>query len=145
MITAAKRCMTRAKNRQFAISRVIKRSYTTNLGIIFRIPCMQGDGLEIQTARFTIATMFHRVGTIPSTAVICCCSRVKGTGVEGACVVEVEGDVVTVAATLDRVGSGTADGEGGLEGGCAVYYGVGPGRSDSPFVAGRGTCCWGAT
>jgi hypothetical protein len=38
-------------------------------------------------SRFTMATMFWRVGTIPSTAVMCCCSRVRGTGVNGTCVV----------------------------------------------------------
>jgi hypothetical protein len=27
--------------------------------------------------------MFCNVGTIPSTAVMCCCSRVSGTGVAG--------------------------------------------------------------
>ncbi|KAJ7273050.1 hypothetical protein C8J57DRAFT_1063926, partial [Mycena rebaudengoi] len=34
-------------------------------------------------SRLTVATMFWRVGTMPSTAVMCCCSRVKGTGVDG--------------------------------------------------------------
>ncbi|KIO04086.1 hypothetical protein M404DRAFT_74958, partial [Pisolithus tinctorius Marx 270] len=34
-------------------------------------------------SRFTVATMFWSVGTIPSTAVICCCSRVNGAGVDG--------------------------------------------------------------
>jgi len=27
--------------------------------------------------------MFCRVGTMPSTAVMCCCSRVRGAGVDG--------------------------------------------------------------
>ncbi len=30
-----------------------------------------------------MATMFCRVGTIPSTAVMCCCSSVRGMGVAG--------------------------------------------------------------
>ena len=38
-------------------------------------------------SRFTVATIFWRVGTIPSTAVMCCCSSVSGTGVDGTCVV----------------------------------------------------------
>ena len=38
-------------------------------------------------SRFTVAMMFWRVGTIPSTAVMCCCSRVRGLGVDGTCVV----------------------------------------------------------
>ncbi|KAF8955448.1 hypothetical protein BDZ97DRAFT_1598879, partial [Flammula alnicola] len=36
-------------------------------------------------SRFTVATIFWSVGTMPSTAVMCCCSRVKGTGVDGTC------------------------------------------------------------
>lgn len=34
-------------------------------------------------SRFTVATMFCSVGTIPSTAVMCCCSSVSGAGVAG--------------------------------------------------------------
>ncbi|KZT20276.1 hypothetical protein NEOLEDRAFT_1047611, partial [Neolentinus lepideus HHB14362 ss-1] len=34
-------------------------------------------------SKFTVATMFCKVGTMPSTAVMCCCSRVRGTGVAG--------------------------------------------------------------
>ncbi|KAF9484892.1 hypothetical protein BDN70DRAFT_761823, partial [Pholiota conissans] len=36
-------------------------------------------------SRLTVATMFWRVGTMPSTAVMCCCSSVKGAGVAGTC------------------------------------------------------------
>ncbi|KIY64742.1 hypothetical protein CYLTODRAFT_357982, partial [Cylindrobasidium torrendii FP15055 ss-10] len=35
-------------------------------------------------SRLTVATMFCNVGTIPSTAVMCCCSSVSGTGVGAA-------------------------------------------------------------
>ena len=64
-------------------------------------------------SRFTVATMFCRVGTIPSTAVICCCSSVRGAGVEGTCVVD---DVEAIGATVafDVTGAATAGGEGGL-------------------------------
>jgi hypothetical protein len=58
--------------------------------------------------------MFCRVGTIPSTAVICCCSSVKGTGVEGTCVADVEASVVA-PAIFGGVGSDVAGGEGGSE------------------------------
>lgn len=34
-------------------------------------------------SRLTVATMFWSVGTMPSTAVMCCCSRVSGAGVAG--------------------------------------------------------------
>ena len=45
--------------------------------------------------------MFWRVGTMPSTAVICCCSRVSGTGVDGTCDEGgEEGPVVAFGATV---------------------------------------------
>jgi hypothetical protein len=45
--------------------------------------------------------MFWRVGTIPSTAVICCCSRVRGTGVNRTCDAGgEEGPVVAFGATV---------------------------------------------
>jgi len=59
--------------------------------------------------------MFCKVGTIPSTAVICCCSSVKGTGVEGTCVVDDEADVAGPAATFNGVGDDAGGGEGGLD------------------------------
>jgi hypothetical protein len=34
-----------------------------------------------------VATIFCNVGTIPSTAVMCCCSSVRGMGVAGTAVV----------------------------------------------------------
>lgn len=34
-------------------------------------------------SKFTVATMFCKVGTMPSTAVMCCCSSVRGAGVAG--------------------------------------------------------------
>ena len=46
---------------------------------------------------------------MPSTAVICCCSRVRGTGVDGTCVVGgEEGPAVAFAVTTTGVvvGSG---------------------------------------
>jgi hypothetical protein len=44
--------------------------------------------------------MFWRVGTIPSTGVICCCSRVRGTGVHGTCDAGGEGPEVAFGATV---------------------------------------------
>jgi len=41
--------------------------------------------------------MFCNVGTMPSTAVMCCCSRVSGAGVAGT----EEGGVEGLAAALD--------------------------------------------
>ena len=38
-------------------------------------------------SRFTVATIFWGVGTIPSTVIVMCCSRVSGTGANGTCVV----------------------------------------------------------
>jgi hypothetical protein len=52
--------------------------------------------------------MFWRVGTIPSMAVMCCCSRVRGAlaGVHGTCVVGgEEGPVVALGATVTEVGA----------------------------------------
>jgi hypothetical protein len=45
-------------------------------------------------SRFTVATMFCNVGTIPSTAVMCCCSRVRGAGVAGTVAGGVEGPAI---------------------------------------------------
>jgi hypothetical protein len=54
--------------------------------------------------------MFWRVGTIPSTAVMCCCSRVRGAGVDGTCVVGgEEGPVVALGATV--TGAGAVEGK----------------------------------
>ena len=54
--------------------------------------------------------MFCKVGTIPSTAVICCCSRVSGAGVAGTAV-GVEGpaedwELPTAVCDWDGPGSG---------------------------------------
>ena len=61
-------------------------------------------------SRFTVATIFWRVGTIPSTAVICCCSRVRGTGVDGTCVVGGEEGpafaVTTTGVVVGTIGTG---------------------------------------
>ena len=58
--------------------------------------------------------MFCKVGTIPSTAVICCCSSVSGTGVEGTCVVADVEAVGGAAVAFDVTGAATAGGEDGL-------------------------------
>lgn len=50
-------------------------------------------------SRLTVATIFCRVGTIPSTAVMCCCSRVSGAGVDG--MGGVEGDDGPATALFD--------------------------------------------
>ncbi|KAF8191458.1 hypothetical protein K438DRAFT_1830548 [Mycena galopus ATCC 62051] len=52
-------------------------------------------------SRLTVATIFWRVGTMPSTAVMCCCSRVRGMGVEGTAVA---GGVDGPATALDGGG-----------------------------------------
>lgn len=58
--------------------------------------------------------MFWRVGTIPSTAVICCCSRVRGAGVDGIWVVGGdEGPAAAFALTATGAVVGTATGAGG--------------------------------
>jgi hypothetical protein len=50
--------------------------------------------------------MFWRVGTIPSTAVMCCCSRVRGAEVDGTCVMGGEEEpVVALGATVKRAGA----------------------------------------
>jgi len=57
---------------------------------------------------------------MPSTAVMCCCSRVRGTGVEGTCDVGgEEGPVVALGATVTGTGAvvgrlGTAIGAAGF-------------------------------
>ena len=54
--------------------------------------------------------MFWRVGTRPSTAVMCCCTRVSRTGVDGTCDVEDEGPVVAFGATVTGAGVGAVEG-----------------------------------
>ena len=57
--------------------------------------------------------MFCRVGTIPSTAVICCCSRVKGMGVDGTWVVGGdEGPATAFAVAAAGAVAGTEIGAG---------------------------------
>lgn len=58
-------------------------------------------------SRLTVATIFWRVGTIPSTAVICCCSRVRGLGVAAVVGPGVEGPATAFAG-------GEAAAEGGV-------------------------------
>ena len=72
-----------------------------------------------------MATMFCSVGTMPSKAVICCCSRVsgaEGVGTDGGA--GVEGPVAWVGG----VGVGLGDG-GDSTGECDCDRGDGPGRA----------------
>ena len=67
--------------------------------------------------------MFWRVGTMPSTAVICCCSRVRGTGVDGTCDVGgEEGPVVAFGATVTGVGVRAVEGRLGTAIGAAACF-----------------------
>ena len=65
----------------------------------------------------TVATMFWRVGTMPSTAVMCCCKRVSGTCDEGE-----EGPVVAFGATVTGVGVGAVEGRLGTAIGAAACF-----------------------
>ena len=49
-------------------------------------------------SRLTVATMFWRVGMMPSTAVMCCCSRVSGAAGVDAWAGGVEGPATGPAA-----------------------------------------------
>jgi hypothetical protein len=49
-------------------------------------------------SKLTVATIFCNVGTIPSTAVMCCCSRVRAAGVAGT---DVAGGVEGPATAVD--------------------------------------------
>jgi hypothetical protein len=55
--------------------------------------------LRLQSA-LTMATIFCKVETMPSTVMMCCCSRVRGTGVEGTAAVGV-GEAPAAAAVAD--------------------------------------------
>jgi hypothetical protein len=60
---------------------------------------------SIPVPRFVFPT-----GTIPSTAVKCCCSRVRGAGVDGTCVMGGEERlVVMLGATV--TGAGAVEGK----------------------------------
>ena len=66
--------------------------------------------------------MFCRVGMIPSMAVMCCCSRVRGTGVDGICGVGLggeEGPVIVFGATV--TGEGAVEGRLGTAIGAACF------------------------
>jgi hypothetical protein len=94
MITAAKRCMTQKKKLTVRDISRYKNVYIPTLGLYSAFLAWRAMVLRSRRqSRFTVATIFCRVGTIPSTAVICCCSSVKGTGVEGTCVDDDEVDV----------------------------------------------------
>ena len=60
-------------------------------------------------SRLTVATMFCSVGTMPSTAVMCCCSRVSGAGVEG----------TAEGAGVDGPASGAGSATAGAVGDCS--------------------------
>lgn len=79
---------------------------------------------------------------MPSTAVICCCSKVKGAGVAGTGVDAggVEGPATALDVAAAVTGAAVA-GEGGLAGVKELDKGdgPGPGRERFEFVAG---CCW---
>jgi len=77
----------KTQTRQIVQCCMHQRLVNTNLWIVFGITSMGCNGLQIEaTAKFTIATIFWRVGMMPSTAVIC---WVRGAGLDGT---EVEGE-----------------------------------------------------
>src|SRR6266511_4108026 len=96
------------------MSRVRRDIHVQTLGLYSAfLACSAIVFKSSRQSRLTVATIFWRVGTIPSTAVICCCSRVRGAGVETAAVVDGDDDGPAVA--LEATGAATVGGDGCLD------------------------------
>lgn len=86
-------------------------------------------------SRFTVATMFCRVGTMPSTAVMCCCSSVNGT--EGAAVVGAGAGAGAGVGAATSAGAGASDcaGAAGASTGAGTVASAGGGADEDPGSA----------